>query len=134
MSEYLTLLQKTALFVRDVTEENCRGGKLIDFSVSWTAVELAIKGAEVSELWMACVKACVFFVLYLLKRYHHSHLWLWALQPDYPSRVCQYQVGYRAFASFLRPAYSLDLDFLSGEAHQAAFDPVVAVDPLNFLL
>lgn len=42
MLKDLILLRKMALFVRDVRKDNYRGGKLVDFSVSWTAPHLML--------------------------------------------------------------------------------------------
>ncbi len=38
----LKSLRRMALFVRDVKESNYRGGKLVDFSVSWTAPHIML--------------------------------------------------------------------------------------------
>lgn len=38
----LKSLRRMALFVRDVKESNYKGGKLVDFSVSWTAPHIML--------------------------------------------------------------------------------------------
>ena len=42
MLKDLKALRKIAVFVRDVREDNYRGGKLIDFSVSWTSPHIRL--------------------------------------------------------------------------------------------
>ena len=38
----LRSLRNITIFVRDVRADNCRGGKLVDFSVSWTVPYLML--------------------------------------------------------------------------------------------
>lgn len=42
MLKDLLSLRRMTLFVRDVREDNYRGGKLVDFSVSWTAPHIML--------------------------------------------------------------------------------------------
>jgi len=42
MRKDLISLRRMAVFVRDVRKDNYRGGKLIDFSVSWTAPHIML--------------------------------------------------------------------------------------------
>ncbi len=43
------LLRRMEIFVRDIREDNYRGGKLVDFSVAWTAPHIMLSNILYDE-------------------------------------------------------------------------------------